>query len=304
MLEKSSVGSVESRQARLDGSSALAEHSTTGSPWIDYAAFLPDIATLHLTIADLFDAASRPGTSELWLRAALGRTVDGPAATRLAALLERRGLAKEAVAWYRRAAELGDLTATARLAVFCELKDDREMAKVLLALARSHMTPEQLLQADKLAVTLSHAARQHRAKLISDCADEDLLFWVGGALLVSDRRDVAGECYSAVAMPGRGHSVAALSLSDLRALADLRTLADLRVFTTPGAGEVTNAAENSLEELVSAAAGGAQGAIAGLLSRIRPLVVRYCRSRVSDWGTTSVSAEDVAQDACLAVFTA
>jgi RNA polymerase sigma-70 factor, ECF subfamily len=42
----------------------------------------------------------------------------------------------------------------------------------------------------------------------------------------------------------------------------------------------------------------------GVLRWIRPLVVRYCRARVGAQEKTFVSADDVAQEVCLAVLTA
>ena len=45
-------------------------------------------------------------------------------------------------------------------------------------------------------------------------------------------------------------------------------------------------------------------AVARLLATIRPLVVRYCRGRLGSVDRTSLSADDVAQEVCLAVLTA
>ncbi len=65
-----------------------------------------------------------------------------------------------------------------------------------------------------------------------------------------------------------------------------------------------NAVENDRDVLVSAAVGGDSNAIEGVLRWIRPLVVRYCRSRVGGQEKTFSSADDVAQEVCLAVLTA
>ncbi len=81
-------------------------------------------------------------------------------------------------------------------------------------------------------------------------------------------------------------------------------LSDLRPSAVPEAGELRSTGGSDLADLVSAAVDGSRAGIASLLSRIRPLVLRYCRARVGNWGATSVSAEDVAQEACLAVLTA
>lgn len=56
--------------------------------------------------------------------------------------------------------------------------------------------------------------------------------------------------------------------------------------------------------LVSAAVGGDPNAINDILRWIRPLVVRYCRSRVGGQEKMFASADDVAQEVCLAVLTA
>ncbi|NKE59526.1 sigma-70 family RNA polymerase sigma factor [Lentzea sp. PSKA42] len=54
------------------------------------------------------------------------------------------------------------------------------------------------------------------------------------------------------------------------------------------------------EDHVARAVAGDRAAIERLLGTIRPLVVRYCRARVGSYA----SADDVAQDVCLAVLTA
>ncbi|WP_050063260.1 MULTISPECIES: sigma-70 family RNA polymerase sigma factor [unclassified Rhodococcus (in: high G+C Gram-positive bacteria)] len=61
------------------------------------------------------------------------------------------------------------------------------------------------------------------------------------------------------------------------------------------------------EELDSAVAAAAQGdrvALARVLEFVRPMVVRYCRSRVGAAERGHLSADDVAQEVCLAVMTA
>ncbi|WNV91818.1 sigma-70 family RNA polymerase sigma factor [Umezawaea sp. Da 62-37] len=52
------------------------------------------------------------------------------------------------------------------------------------------------------------------------------------------------------------------------------------------------------------AVGGDQVATRALLEAVRPVVVRYCRARVGRHERTFGSADDVAQDICLAVLTA
>jgi RNA polymerase sigma-70 factor (ECF subfamily) len=61
---------------------------------------------------------------------------------------------------------------------------------------------------------------------------------------------------------------------------------------------------DGLEESVAAAVEGDPQAVERLLSAIRPLVVRYCRARVGRQERSFASADDVAQEVCLAVLTA
>ncbi|QFZ21986.1 RNA polymerase sigma factor ShbA [Saccharothrix syringae] len=63
-------------------------------------------------------------------------------------------------------------------------------------------------------------------------------------------------------------------------------------------------AEAELSELVDAALLGDPRAVEQLLARIQPLVLRYCRARVGTRERTLVSADDIAQEVCLAVVSA
>ena len=58
------------------------------------------------------------------------------------------------------------------------------------------------------------------------------------------------------------------------------------------------------DELVAAAMTGDRQAVGRVLTIIRPLVVRYCRARLGAPDRSSASADDVAQEVCLAVLTA
>jgi RNA polymerase sigma-70 factor (ECF subfamily) len=58
------------------------------------------------------------------------------------------------------------------------------------------------------------------------------------------------------------------------------------------------------DELVAAAMAGDRDAVGRVLTIIRPLVVRYCRARLGAPDRSSASADDVAQEVCLAVLTA
>src|SRR3979409_1087311 len=61
---------------------------------------------------------------------------------------------------------------------------------------------------------------------------------------------------------------------------------------------------DGLDEPVAAAVEGDPQAVERLLASIRPLVVRYCRARVGRQERSFASADDVAQEGCLAVLTA
>jgi RNA polymerase sigma-70 factor (ECF subfamily) len=66
---------------------------------------------------------------------------------------------------------------------------------------------------------------------------------------------------------------------------------------------MTSAGEE-LDAAVVAAAQGDRTALAQVLEVVRPLVVRYCRARVGSAERGQLSADDVAQEVCLAVMTA
>ncbi len=81
-------------------------------------------------------------------------------------------------------------------------------------------------------------------------------------------------------------------------------LSEARSFTAPrpGASEPANTIEGDFAVLVAAAVNGERDAVEGVLRWVRPLVLRYCRARVG--GQAFASADDVAQEVCLAVLTA
>ena len=61
---------------------------------------------------------------------------------------------------------------------------------------------------------------------------------------------------------------------------------------------------DDLDGLVGSAVDGNRDAVDRVLRWVRPLVVRYCRARVGRQEKTFASADDVAQEVCLAVLTA
>jgi RNA polymerase sigma-70 factor (ECF subfamily) len=67
---------------------------------------------------------------------------------------------------------------------------------------------------------------------------------------------------------------------------------------------VSNVDVSDLAVVVAAAVAGERRAVERVLGLIRPLVVRYCRARVGRQERSFASADDVAQEVCLAVLTA
>ena len=59
-----------------------------------------------------------------------------------------------------------------------------------------------------------------------------------------------------------------------------------------------------LDAVVAEAVAGNRDALREVLEIIRPIVVRYCRARVGATERSSLSADDVAQEVCLAAITA
>ena len=73
---------------------------------------------------------------------------------------------------------------------------------------------------------------------------------------------------------------------------------------TPGLLAAMTTLGDGLDASVGAAVEGDPRAIDRVLASIRPLVVRYCRARVGRQERSFASADDVAQEVCLAVLTA
>lgn len=73
---------------------------------------------------------------------------------------------------------------------------------------------------------------------------------------------------------------------------------------TPDESGATYAAGDGLDATVRAAVEGDPRAVERVLAAIRPLMVRYCRARIARPERDFPSADDVAQEVCLAVLTA
>jgi RNA polymerase sigma-70 factor (ECF subfamily) len=61
--------------------------------------------------------------------------------------------------------------------------------------------------------------------------------------------------------------------------------------------------DDEIDEFLAAAIAGERAAVERVLKTIRPLVVRYCRARLGRSERTFASADDVAQEVCMAVLT-
>ena len=62
--------------------------------------------------------------------------------------------------------------------------------------------------------------------------------------------------------------------------------------------------EERLDAIVADAVAGDRNALREVLETIRPIVVRYCRARVGPFERSGFSADDVAQEVCLAAVMA
>lgn len=88
------------------------------------------------------------------------------------------------------------------------------------------------------------------------------------------------------------------------AVSDSCCFMSARQQVTPGLLSAMTNLGDGLDAEVGAAVDGDRQAIERLLASIRPLVVRYCRARVGRQERSFASADDVAQEVCLAVLTA
>ena len=61
---------------------------------------------------------------------------------------------------------------------------------------------------------------------------------------------------------------------------------------------------DSLDRVVAKAVDGDRDALRTVLETIRPIVFRYCRARIGSAERSGLSADDVAQEVCLAAITA
>lgn len=68
--------------------------------------------------------------------------------------------------------------------------------------------------------------------------------------------------------------------------------------------QLDGGSRGSIRDLTARAVGGHPGAIESLLQQIRPMVLRYCRARLGRFSGQYQSADDVAQEVCIALVSA
>ena len=101
------------------------------------------------------------------------------------------------------------------------------------------------------------------------------------------------------------NAVGARTVIDANARLIAKALASLVPTECRSANDTTERQEaNDIAATVAEAVGGDGRAMERLLAHVRPLVVRYCRARVGRQERSFASADDVAQEVCLAVLTA
>ena len=81
-------------------------------------------------------------------------------------------------------------------------------------------------------------------------------------------------------------------------------LSEAKAVSPPAVSESLSAIDDDFAVLVASAVTGERDAVDRVLRRVRPLALRYCRARVGGQEKTFASADDVAQEICLAVLTA
>jgi RNA polymerase sigma-70 factor (ECF subfamily) len=122
-----------------------------------------------------------------------------------------------------------------------------------------------------------------------------------GALLKAPQNHAAA---LTVSSPAIGHATSWTDIATLRQ--SILGLSEAKAFAAlpPSNSEPKSEVDDDFAILVAAAVNGERAAVERVLRWIRPLVVRYCRARVGGQEKTFASADDVAQEVCLAVLTA
>jgi RNA polymerase sigma-70 factor, ECF subfamily len=105
-------------------------------------------------------------------------------------------------------------------------------------------------------------------------------------------------------VPDTDRAVASVRSLTNRLAQGIETTPTTNVIPFPQGRNAPKGTNEDIDGLVVAAVDGDRDAVERVLRWIRPLVVRYCRARVGGQEKTFASADDVAQEVCLAVLTA
>ncbi len=108
---------------------------------------------------------------------------------------------------------------------------------------------------------------------------------------------------TAFAQPAAGHEPVPLP-QHMRVPAPVQPVQAVEPVEVPETDLELPVAPQVLDHLVAKAIAGEPGARDRLLAEIQPLVLRYCRGRLGRQETVVGSADDVAQEVCLAVVSA
>lgn len=117
------------------------------------------------------------------------------------------------------------------------------------------------------------------------------------------RRRPVGPRSAAANAPVDGDAPVPDDVTDAAAAPTVVLLDDTRVTRMPSAAMISTEASNE-QVLVGRAVTGDGEAAGLLLDRMRPQLLRYCRSRLGRIGGSYDLADDVAQEVCVAVITA
>lgn len=305
LLSASSLGTDEARAARLVGARTLAEFEPEVMPQEPVQHDLFSFAAMvYKLLGQRFEAQGKAEEAELCYRTALINRPDGNSAALLAAILESSGNREEAASWYVRAAERANPAAAFRLAVLCYDTGHFNAALLMRTMAQAQLDPH----SRHLVQRYVRSGKHRRSKMSEVIGDPRTMFYVASYLHVAGDFPSAYKCYSQSVESN--YRLAVLGVRELSWRAG-STLAGKTESCEERRSEwfkwsKSNPAgpPNKLDPLVTAAVNGDRKSTDRLLGLLRPLVVRYCRSRVGRQERTFASADDVAQEVCLAVFRA
>jgi RNA polymerase sigma-70 factor (ECF subfamily) len=329
LLARSSLGTDEAIAAREVGAQTLAEFRAEAEQqgltgWPNTFSFT---AKTYRLAGQRLESQGNSLSAEPWYRSALINEFDGETATRLAAILECKGRRAEALSWYIRAADRGYPSASLRLAVLCAVTNHKDAANLMRCIAESQLDLSSRRAIRRYVVS----NRRQRLKQAVVTKNPEAMYHVAAWLHIDDEPAAAYRCYSAslqyiyslgvLGMTSLGWANGVESPEERRSREWFKDRCEHLKQTVEGRTEqalwsqkVSSEPGNDLDDLVTAVTtpglvtavatgAGKTHTIEDILRWIRPLVVRYCRARVGG-EKTFASADDVAQEVCLAVLTA